>query len=172
MKYTWPVLFVLLAITLGHGQDLNKRRWNQKSREFLLQAQAELVELSKTEPLLKGIDSVKISDVAPQNANDYVSEDLAFTKNTRVETLPIPANGPPPASNQVEVVDPDGLIFRIGVSDHRPKIPITKSIPLTPQPDSMELYYFIECHDVHDPRLAMIVATLNPIITRFVESVK
>jgi hypothetical protein len=172
MKYTWPVLFLLLATTLGHSQNLKKRIWNQKSREFLLQAQAELVELSKTEPLLKGIDSVKITDVAPQNANDYVSEDLAFTKNTRVETLPIPANGPPPASNQVVVVDPGGLIFRIGVSDHRPKIPITKSILLTQQPNSIELYYFIECHDFHDPRIAAIVATLNPLITRFVESIK
>jgi len=172
MKICLKIIVYGMMISTAFSQVTTKQEYNAKSKDFLIQVKTALTTLSQTVPLLNGIQDVKINGVEGKDAALFVDQGFIFKKNIRVEKRSPGPDGSVAATNEVETVEPNGIILRIGVSDHMPKIETTTVIRLTPgHHNPIKLYFLIKTYN-SGPENELIKKAIEPLAESFAKSLE
>jgi hypothetical protein len=164
---------------------------NARSRDLMVRVQAALVGLSKTIPVLQGIESWAIRQPDVQYRDKYVYQVFEFTKNAHVVEIshppfpnqPLPT-GPGPTqipsylnpsrspAGSTTIIDPNGIDLFVAVESGWPHRQITKAFEL-PKGNSTKFYYYIgtsskDDKTITDAEKKAIQTVLDPFGAEFV----
>jgi hypothetical protein len=180
-----------MSLVCLQAQESSPAEINARSRDLMVRVQAALVGLSKTFPVLQGIESQAIQQPDGQYRDKYVYQVFEFTKNAHVVEIshpplsnqPLPT-GPGPTqipsyldpsmspAGSTTIVDPNGIDLFVAVESGWPHRQITKAFEL-PMGNSTKFYYYIGTNSKDDKTITdaekkAIQTVLDPFGAEFV----
>jgi hypothetical protein len=180
-----------MSLVCLQAQESSPAEINARSRDLMVRIQAALVGLSKTMPVLQGIESQAIQQPESQNKDKFVYQVLEFTKNAHVVEIshpPLPNQPLPTGSGPTQmlypldpsmspagsttIIDPNGIDLFVAVETGWPHRRITKAFEL-PKGNSTKFYYYIgtsskDDKTITDAEKKAIQTVLDPFGAEFV----